>query len=148
MKSEAKENKKEEFEKIIKLYEKYIELITKYPVIGDYRIDTYGFNLCEIYLNTLYIKSDYKKAMQDFITLRKLFENMSDYEYERYIITPVSENIVLLDLKFKLDGMRYNLCIYLPFNMLPSEFKSEHCRIEKTTDNDTTTKYNYICDRQ
>ena len=108
---------------------------------------SYGFNLCEIYLNTLYIESDYKKVMQDFIILRKLFEDMSDYEYERYIITPVSENIVLLELKFKLDAMRYNLCIYLPFDMLPSEFKSEHCRIEKNIDHDTTIKYNYICER-
>ena len=142
-----KKIKKKEFEKIIKLYEKYIELITKYPVLENYKIDTYGFNLCEIYLNTLYIESDYKKVMRDFITLRKLFENMSDYKYEKYGIAPMSENIVLLELKFKLDTMQYKLCTYLPFDMLPSEFKSEHCRIEKTTEHDTTIKYNYICER-
>ena len=156
---DVERDKKIAFEKAIKFYENAIELITYYPILEKCRVDTHAYGLFEIYCNNNNPVSEekYKEFMQKFMTLCQLFKEMVGYKYKRYELNlvssyeyrvygfnPAPKDKVLLSFIFKIKDIDFMLRIYLPLDMLPSEFEDENCKLEKHIYPDSKVMYQYI----
>ncbi len=85
-----------------------------------------------------------------FVGCRKLFEKMTDCFFINYSIEPVNDKIVRLILNFEIHNLDKSLQLILriPFNKLPSEFKSENCKIITRKVNNDFKKYSYVCEKK
>jgi len=129
--------------------------------VNIYNIDFYGGYYLDVIVNCknkTFDKESLDKDLKLFIKLRKVFIGEQLFTFTGYEVTPYSLNNVKLEFKGffekysagkRIIDLMIWLKIFMPFTSLPSEFKSDSCKIiEEIPVKRVFEKFRYVCNKE